>query len=130
LFYHRHFFRSNIIPLSKFNKIKAVAVNGILDISEGGKRYWNHHIVLVLPNEKMVRITDTALSNLETYNALGTQLSELFECPFYPGRNSNVFVNKSSDYSAVILYKKQNFLRTYLFEIVISIAAFIWILTL
>ena len=95
-------------------------------MSEEGEKHWKHHIILVLPNFRTVRITDDLFSKLESYNILGSQLSDLFQCPFYRGKKSSIFVNKGKDYSAVILYKKQSFVYTYLFEIVICIVAFVW----
>ena len=127
IFYHKHFFRSKMVPLSKFKKIKAVAVDGVLYVSNYGRKHWEHHIILVLPNFRTVRITDPSVSTLESYNALGTQLSNLFQCPFYRGKKSNVFVNKGKDYSAVVLYKKQNLLYTYRFKIIILIIL-VWFL--
>ena len=121
LYYHKHFFRSEIVPISKFDKIKAVAVNGIEHISEDRQKYWEHHIVIVLSNLQMLRITDNSISRLETYNLLGMELSTLFQCPFYKGKKSNVFVNKGKEYSAVVLYKKQSFFHTYFSEIVACI---------
>lgn len=101
LFFHRHFFRTKMIAIAKLNQIQAVAVTGRFEFGEFGS-HWFYHVVIVLPNRKVLRLTDKS-TDLKTTNLLAKDLSSLMGGLLYQGKEKMAAVINHNDSSSNII---------------------------
>jgi len=109
LLFHRHFFRTRLIPIVKIHQIQAVAVSGHYDISEFGS-HWVYHVVVVLPNRKRLRLTDHS-TDLSATNRLAKDLGSVLGCPYYKGKEKmSIVINPNRSSSSMIEYQENKLL--------------------